>query len=84
MTGVLLFLLTIDSQFDLWIVTHESWIRSDRHLPNDPQPYSLEASRETLSMNTEKASSWDFSTANKVQNTYLRTVLTLAATLTHR
>ena len=31
---------------------------------------SLEASRETLSMNTEKASSWDFSTSNKVQNTY--------------
>ena len=36
-----MFLLTSDSQFDLWIVTHESWIRSDRLLPKDPQPYKL-------------------------------------------
>ena len=36
-----MFLLTSDSQFDPWIITHESWIRSDRHLPNDPQPYLL-------------------------------------------
>ena len=45
---------------------------------------SLEAPRETLSMNIEKASLWDFSTTNKAQNTYLRTVLTVSATLTHR
>ena len=44
----------------------------------------LDASRETESKNTEEASSWDFSTTNKVQNTYLRTVLTVSATLTHR
>ena len=45
---------------------------------------SLEASRETLSKNTEKASSWDFSPTNKVQITNLRTVLTVSATFTHR
>ena len=44
---------------------------------------SLEASHETIWKNTEKASSWDFSTTNKVQNTYLYTVLTVSATLTH-
>ena len=57
----------------------KSWCNTDPVFLYFLQEYklfmrSLEASRQTLSMNTEKASSWDFSITNKVQNTYLRTL----------
>jgi hypothetical protein len=34
-------LITKDLWFDLCIVSDESWTGSDRHLSDDPHPYSI-------------------------------------------